>query len=405
MAVDKLFVSRGPLAPDGKTWLRLAASARRPGAPDLNRTETLTLDLTRLDRKSPAQRITLVGISPGRNAVFPMSGDIPLAPGRYRLAVPAGTIPPFFFELGGTPNSPLRTLCGHDGPAPSYIEGNGGYLGTGVYAGSFAHRFTAACCRPAFLKRRGRLPNQGALFLTYPDANPLLFTIGTRTFRVAPGSYLLIDPGAWGAPSRRTPFPMSSRQVSISAAGLEQARKAIGLPEDIPFGFDPEPRPVTPELDAAITAFADALARTESLAGPAVVQAALLHLVLLLVDIHPNRLPRRAAGERLRAVDPRLKAAVEHLRRHYDEPFDRLALARAACVSDQHLRRLFQRQLHKSPHEALQEIRVDAAKQLLADPEIKVDEVARRVGYRDARTFRRVFQRVTARRLREFRPA
>lgn len=405
LAVDKLFVNRGPLAPKSQIWLRIVANARRSNAPDLNRAETLTLDLVRLDHESRAQRVTLIGISPGRDAVFPISGDIPLGPGRYRLSVPAQKIPPVLFELDDTPNRPIRTLCGHAGPRPSFVEGNGGYLAAGVYAGGFTRRSTAACCRSAFLQRVRRLPNQGDLFLVCPEKKPFLFTVGAQTHVVEPGSYLLVDPGAQGAPSPRTPFPMQSRQVLVSPAGLDHARRALGLPEETPFGFDPAPRAITSELDTAITGFADALTRTETLTGPMAVQAALLHLVFLLVDTHPNRIPRHAAGDRVRAVDPRLKAALEHLRRHHDQPFDRIALARSACVSDQHLRRLFQRQLHKSPSEALQEIRIDEAKQLLANPEIKISEVARRVGYRDARTFRRVFHRITARRLREFRPA
>ena len=56
-----------------------------------------------------------------------------------------------------------------------------------------------------------------------------------------------------------------------------------------------------------------------------------------------------------------------------------------------------------SPLEYLQRLRVERAKVLLEDRHNKLESVAAAVGYRDVRSFRRIFKAHAAREIRTFR--
>ena len=64
-------------------------------------------------------------------------------------------------------------------------------------------------------------------------------------------------------------------------------------------------------------------------------------------------------------------------------------------ISTSHLMYLMKKELGRTFNDCLREVRIEMAKKLLKDPEIKVYEVAELVGYTDVKYFSRVFKRVT----------
>jgi AraC-like DNA-binding protein len=83
---------------------------------------------------------------------------------------------------------------------------------------------------------------------------------------------------------------------------------------------------------------------------------------------------------------------LEFIERSYQEgtPFSKIA--ESAGVSRSHLCRVFKRVTGLSLKRFLTRRRLQAAKQLILEPGATIDQVARRVGYRDAGHFDRVFR-------------
>ena len=77
------------------------------------------------------------------------------------------------------------------------------------------------------------------------------------------------------------------------------------------------------------------------------------------------------------------------------QPLDVDAAARHVSLSVSHLRRLVRQQTGTSLSGHLRDIRIEAAKRMLASWPMNVDELARRVGYQSAPHFCTVFKKVT----------
>lgn len=75
-------------------------------------------------------------------------------------------------------------------------------------------------------------------------------------------------------------------------------------------------------------------------------------------------------------------------------------LAKIACMSDEHLRRLCQRSLGRSPIQQLTYLRVQHAAHLIASSEEKIETIAQSVGYENPFAFSNTFKRMTG-----FRPS
>jgi AraC-like DNA-binding protein len=106
---------------------------------------------------------------------------------------------------------------------------------------------------------------------------------------------------------------------------------------------------------------------------------------------------REQAGGTAAVADqvPRaVRQAAQHLALHYHDPeLDLARLARTVGLSPNHLGRLFRLALGTAPMQYLQRLRLQHARLLLERTELRVKEVAREVGYRDALYFSRLYHR------------
>jgi transcriptional regulator GlxA family with amidase domain len=144
---------------------------------------------------------------------------------------------------------------------------------------------------------------------------------------------------------------------------------------------------------AGITAGIDlSLAAINQHCGPAIASAVARDLVVYW---------RRAGG------DPQLSPFIEH--RNHIHPavhraqdaiiakphaqWDSDSIAKAACVSQRHIRRLFTEHAQVTPIAYVNRIRIALARQILQSEPISVEEVATRVGYGSARYLREAWRR------------
>jgi AraC family transcriptional regulator, arabinose operon regulatory protein len=102
------------------------------------------------------------------------------------------------------------------------------------------------------------------------------------------------------------------------------------------------------------------------------------------------------AAERPR-VDARVQAAVEYLAAHVARPFRLDELARHCGLSASRLAHLFRVELGTSPQRFGEKLRLENARQLLAQTNLTVAEVAGEVGFADPLYFSRRFRRAFGR--------
>lgn len=96
------------------------------------------------------------------------------------------------------------------------------------------------------------------------------------------------------------------------------------------------------------------------------------------------------AGEGRRAV----QKAREYVRNNYHKPLTLEEVAAAVHLSPCYLSRLFTRESGRTFQEYLTSVRISAAKELLRDRRLSLQQVAGRVGYADVSYFIRVFKKL-----------
>ncbi|MFR8549111.1 MAG: response regulator [Lachnospiraceae bacterium] len=87
--------------------------------------------------------------------------------------------------------------------------------------------------------------------------------------------------------------------------------------------------------------------------------------------------------------------ALEYMKENYSHKVTLTDVADNTYVSQWHLSKLLNRHTGKSFSELLNTIRIEEAKKLLADPALRVGDVAEKVGFLDMAHFSRVFKKVT----------
>ncbi len=97
------------------------------------------------------------------------------------------------------------------------------------------------------------------------------------------------------------------------------------------------------------------------------------------------------------------EAVKEHLEQHHHEPLTRESVAKHFYLSPNYLSQLFQKEGQIKFSEYLNHIRLERAKFLLVEYDMKVKEVAHRCGFKDSNYFCRVFRQQTARSPSEYR--
>lgn len=114
----------------------------------------------------------------------------------------------------------------------------------------------------------------------------------------------------------------------------------------------------------------------------------ILDLALFVLDRVPARwLP--APGRTNEALVVRVLAWLEE---HLAEGVDIADACDACGCSPAHLRRIFHTARGMSPRQALSDLRLERADQHLADPDLRLDDVARLCGYADAPTLCRTYR-------------
>ncbi len=88
------------------------------------------------------------------------------------------------------------------------------------------------------------------------------------------------------------------------------------------------------------------------------------------------------------------RAALQYIKQHYTEHISLGDVADSVFVSQWHLSKLINGHLGQSFFDIVNSLRIDKAKELLADPSMKVHEIAQAVGYGDVAHFSKNFKKL-----------
>ena len=89
----------------------------------------------------------------------------------------------------------------------------------------------------------------------------------------------------------------------------------------------------------------------------------------------------------------RLGRAREFIDHCYDHPLSLEQISEKACFSRYHFLRLFRQAFNKTPHQYLIERRIEKAKELLKEDELRVTDVCFEVGFQSLGSFSSLFQK------------
>jgi AraC family transcriptional activator of pobA len=120
-------------------------------------------------------------------------------------------------------------------------------------------------------------------------------------------------------------------------------------------------------------------------------QAALAHLPLLLIDL--ARLANDVIGDLRRSGEPLLADVFAVIDRRHTEPLSLRDVAHELGITPGHLTTVVRRRTGRTVQEWILERRMAEARSLLAETDLPVGEVARRVGMPDPGYFSRQFRR------------
>lgn len=125
--------------------------------------------------------------------------------------------------------------------------------------------------------------------------------------------------------------------------------------------------------------------------------AVLRFLALVLEELDPPSARTTPSNENIRR-------AIEFLYAHYSSPELSLSdVAAAAGLSAHHFGRVFLEQMNLSPMKYLRSLRIAQSQSLLLNTNLRINEIAREVGYTDSLHFSRVFRQTTGRSPRQLR--
>lgn len=203
-----------------------------------------------------------------------------------------------------------------------------------------------------------------------------------------PGMALFAGPNSWNLPEWQPGlellsvfFGRTQLGISLISASSKKFPKLAAQKFSLP-------SPITGPIPHLLNALDELLQTEEEIAEPlAEMVRALIHCVENLLR---QPAPPTAGRAQILLEDIRV-----FLQSHYQYEITRDAVAAHFNITPNHLSRLFQTHGHVTFNSYLTQIRIDRAKYLLRNYNLKLDDIAVRCGYNDTPYFCHVFKKIT----------
>jgi len=203
-----------------------------------------------------------------------------------------------------------------------------------------------------------------------------------------PGTALFAAPGCWNLPEWRPGLELLSLFFGRTRLGIRLVSARLNHYPQLDCQKHSLPRPVSGPLPHLILALAEAQAEDE--ANPA-----LPDLVRATVRCVENLLAKPVLARPGGRAQTLLEEIRVFLQSHYQYEITRDSVAAQFDVTPNHLSRLFQTHGRMTFSNYLTSVRIDRAKHLLRNYNLKLDDIAARCGYHDTPYFWHVFKKLT----------
>ena len=90
--------------------------------------------------------------------------------------------------------------------------------------------------------------------------------------------------------------------------------------------------------------------------------------------------------------DKRIQQAIHQIHQQFNQPVSIEKLAAVACLAPTQFKKVFKAQTGSTPGQYLQQVRMQAAKQLLRHSDTPITDIAEQCGYQDSTAFSRRFR-------------
>jgi AraC family L-rhamnose operon regulatory protein RhaS len=236
--------------------------------------------------------------------------------------------------------------------------------------------------------------HDGAFELCYIRRGSLNWWIEDRTYAIAPGDVFLTLPNEWHGGRHGV---MDACELYWLAFTLDPAGGSLGLTADETAHLDHALRGSRTRVSRGSSAMPGHFARIlAAIREPQGLGAAVARgsVVLLIAEL-AAAFARADAALVQRSASPRIQAAMQWLQDHYAEPVALDALASQCQLKISRFRALFRAETGFSPLEYLTQVRIAAAKELLARPHLSITAIALACGFGSSQYFATAFRRST----------
>jgi AraC-like DNA-binding protein len=203
-----------------------------------------------------------------------------------------------------------------------------------------------------------------------------------------PGMALFAPPGCWNLPEWRPGLEVLSLFFGRTRLGIRLVSARMKNYPQLACEKYSVPRPIGGPVPHLLIALSEAQAEDE--ANPA-----LTDLVRALVCCVENLLRKPIVARAGGRAQTLLEEIRVFLQSHYQYEITRDSVAAQFEVTPNHLSRLFQTHGRMTFSNYLTSVRIDRAKHLLRNYNLKLDDIASRCGYHDTPYFWHVFKKMT----------